>query len=143
MISAARVRGVVDYMSFGCRPSGIAANAHRVRPDVVIERESTSATSSRRMAKIRMWGCRPRKGAHLSVARYSRASGRGAPHQAKKAAHYHHQGINPTTFNDGVGHVRRRGRIPYQWRPSKRDEFLSLPCQSRAPCRDGHVRTAA
>lgn len=122
------VLGLVDYDAFGCKVfKEDPPTPDRLRPDVVIEREfdedDLTAPDGR---KIRVWGfVDPRAKSKTvypsSLIRVRQGQIVHTHLKAKKGPHtIHHHGINPTTMNDGVGHVSMEvGDYTYQWQAAK------------------------
>lgn len=121
------VEGEVTYDTFGCHTfKGDPPTPDRLKPDVTIRRifdeRDIVAPDGRR---IRMWGLvDPNTPGPIYPSPTIRVLQGQIVHthlSSSKGPHtIHHHGINPTTFNDGVGHVSFEAtEYTYQWQPSK------------------------
>jgi FtsP/CotA-like multicopper oxidase with cupredoxin domain len=127
------ITGEVNFATFGCKVfKGDPRTPDKVTPDVVLRR--AVHTDARLTApdgrQIRFWG--------FADPASAIAAERGAPYPSptirvregqivhntlttSKGPHtIHHHGIEPTTMNDGVGHVSFEvgGGYTYQWKPA-------------------------
>ena len=121
------VTGEVNYSTFGCTTfKGSPPTPDRLQPDIRFEREFDERDIvAPDGEKIRMWGfVDPARSGPIYPSPTIRVRQNQIVHtlvKAKKGPHtIHHHGINPTTFNDGVGHVSfEGGEYIYQWQPHR------------------------
>ncbi|NEX95105.1 multicopper oxidase domain-containing protein [Caulobacter sp. 17J65-9] len=131
------VQGQLTFETFGCDVFHVnPATPDRLTPDVTLFRELVRdldlvAPDGR---KIRMWTFGDPKDPKASNGTYPGPLIRVRETQvvhtvmsASKNTHtIHHHGIEPTTFNDGVGHLSFEvtGNYTYQWRPAEAGSFF-------------------
>lgn len=142
------VQGEVTYATFGCNvfQESNFPTPDRVVPDVQVERKvdvSIDLTAPDGK-KIRCWGFGNPLAATpaLQRATYPSAMMRFRQGQvvhstidpAKNAHTLHHHGIEPTTVNDGVGHVsfEVNARYTYQFQPHRAGTFF-YHCHRNTP----------
>jgi FtsP/CotA-like multicopper oxidase with cupredoxin domain len=142
------VQGEVTYSTFGCNVFHEAnfPTPDRVIPDVNVERKvdvSIDLTAPDGQ-KIRCWGFGDPLAATpaLQAATYPSPMMRFRQGQivhstidpAKYAHTLHHHGIEPTTINDGVGHVsfEVNARYTYQFKPHRAGTFF-YHCHRNTP----------
>ncbi|PTQ11420.1 copper oxidase [Sphingomonas oleivorans] len=133
------VKGKVTFSTFGCNVfQESPATPDKIRPDVVIERavHTDGRWNTPDGKRVRYWGFAD----PLSPIAADRVAPYPSPlirvrqgqvvHtklKSKKNAHtIHHHGIEPTTFNDGVGHVsfEVQTEYSYQWQPAHPGTFF-------------------
>lgn len=133
------VQGLVDYDTFGCNPIGASPETpDRLAPHVTIQRAAVAsgdllAPDGR---KLKFWGFADPLSPILAErdAVYPSPTIRVRQGQivhttltSGKSAHtIHHHGIEPTTMNDGVGHVsfEVKDSYTYQWQPQHAGTFF-------------------
>lgn len=122
------VLGVVNFSTFGCQVfSGSPPTPDRLEPDIRFEREfEEGEIEAPDGHKIHVFALtdptKPDLPLYPSPKIRVREGQLVHTHlKSKKGPHtIHHHGINPTTFNDGVGHVSfEAGDYTYQWQPRK------------------------
>ena len=119
------VKGEINFSTFGCQTlKESPPTPDRLRPDIVFEREFDERDIiAPDGTKIRMWGfVDPQRPGAIYPSATIRVRQNQIVHsrvKAKKGPHtIHHHGMNPTTFNDGVGHVSfEGGDYTYQFQP--------------------------
>lgn len=129
------VQGEVNFDTFGCNVFGVdtIATPDRLQPDVVFERGTRFGlelpTPDGRT--IEVWRfedeLRPRDEWPSPIIRVKQGQLVHTRLYSRNNSHtIHHHGIEPTTFNDGVGHVsfEVNDTYTYQWRPSEAGTFF-------------------
>lgn len=126
------VAGPMSYDTFGCDPYAINEDTpDRVRPDRRFVRQVYNSLEMRMPdgKRVQFWGfrdpdARGSDGDQPFPSPLIRVREGEVVHTELKSGHnthtIHHHGIDPTTFNDGVGHLSFEvsGAYEYQWRPS-------------------------
>jgi FtsP/CotA-like multicopper oxidase with cupredoxin domain len=132
------ISGDVTYSTFGCNAFKAAPpTPDKLTPDVVIQRRGAETGDMKTPdgGKIRIWGFVD-SGLPLAQQKLSYPSPTIRVKQGqivhtilttKKGPHtIHHHGIEPTTANDGVGHVsfEVNDTYTYQWQPMHAGTFF-------------------
>lgn len=134
------VKGEVTYATFGCNPfqESNFPTPDRVKPDVKVERHMDVSydITAPDGKKIRLWTftdpLAPTAAGRASMypsptMRFRQGQIVHSTLDPKKNAHtIHHHGIEPTTVNDGVGHVsfEVNARYTYQFQPTRAGTFF-------------------
>jgi FtsP/CotA-like multicopper oxidase with cupredoxin domain len=119
--------GPVTFNSFGCDPPGQNPDTpDRVAPDVSLTRKvfDSGEVIMPDGKRVEIWGFEDPNGASKpfpsALIRVREGQVVHTTIEASKNTHtIHHHGIEPTAFNDGVGHTSFEvsGSYTYQWRP--------------------------
>ena len=140
------------FETFGCRvPTTSPPTPDRVTPDVTINREFYGSLDLVMPdgRKVRIWGFEDptssvRQPFPSAPIRVREGQVIHTHVKVKKGAHtIHHHGIEPTAFNDGVGHTSFEvdSDYTYQWKADLgRHVLLPLPREHGPALRDGDVR---